>query len=354
MDMPPSSNKPNYNFWIIKLGKALASKEYEAALFCAKEAFNVAQTDTERAEGMNFKGDCLLTLQRYEEALQIYNNSLAQFQNDCKREAEPFLKEHIAKAFFKKMETLSKLERQAEIPSVYDEMVCRFGEDNTPFIRKYLAQALYEKASYFGHLAEKENSLAAYALTLYDELLQKFGNDTDTIIKQEVAWAMRNKSNALFTLERYDDAIKACDACIQKFGNETDIAIKREIVRDVVFRMLTYITNGDFGKKFYDVKDNNFFLHAKKTCDRLLKKFSNKNDIQTQKMLVIVRLIFYAQEVGWYDYELNKAYRHLSLAKDEAIKQWILPAIITEQEEFLRFSQSSDLGKFLEELYQSV
>ncbi|MBO6086182.1 MAG: tetratricopeptide repeat protein [Acetobacter sp.] len=381
------------------------------------------------------------------------------------------------------METLSKLGRQAEIPSVYDEMVCRFGEDNTPFIRKYLAKALCEKAYYFTQLAKKENSFAAYALTLYDELLQKFGNDTDTIIKQEVAWAMRNKSNALFTLERYDDAIKACDACIQKFSNETDteikqqvaiamlgkgvalsnlnriddaikacdaciqkfgnetdttikqkvakamknkgvtlsilkryddaikacdaciqkfgnetdttikqtvakamfekgaalsnlkrdddaievydaliekfsnetdIAIKREIVRDVVFRMLTYITNGDFGKKFYDVKDNNFFLHAKKTCDRLLKKFSNKNDIKTKKMLVIVRLIFYAQEVGWYDYELNKAYRHLSLAKDEAIKQWILPAIITEQGEFLRFSQSSDLGKFLEELYQSV
>ena len=38
MDMPHSSNKPNYNFWIIKLGKALASNEYESALFCAKEA----------------------------------------------------------------------------------------------------------------------------------------------------------------------------------------------------------------------------------------------------------------------------------------------------------------------------
>ncbi|MBO6043946.1 MAG: hypothetical protein J6P47_05750 [Acetobacter sp.] len=207
MDMPPSSNKPNYNFWIIKLGKALASNEYESALFCAKEAFNVAQTETERAEGMNFKGDCLLTLQRYEEALQIYNNSLAQFQNDCKREAEPFLKEHIAKAFFKKMETLSKLERQAEIPSVYDEMFCRFGEDNTPFIRKYLAKALFEKARYFGHLAEKENSLAAYALALYDELLQKFGNETDTEIKQEVAKAMKNKGVSLSYLDRKEDAI---------------------------------------------------------------------------------------------------------------------------------------------------
>ena len=196
MDIPPF-NKPHYNFWIIKLGKALSSKQYESALFCAEEALDVDQTETERAEGMNFKGDCLLTLQRYEEALQIYNNSLAQFQNDCKREAEPFLKEHIAKAFFKKMETLSKLERQAEIPSVYDEMFCRFGEDNTPFIRKYLAKALFEKARYFGHLAEKENSLAAYALALYDELLQKFGNETDIAIKQTVAEAMRYKSIVL-------------------------------------------------------------------------------------------------------------------------------------------------------------
>ena len=189
----------------------------------------MAQAETERAEGMNFKGDCLIVLQRYEEALQIYNNSLAQFQNDCKREAEPLLKDHIAKAFFKKMETLSKLKRQAEIPSVYDEMFCRFGEDNTPFIRRYLAKALFEKARYFGHLAEKENSLAAYALALYDELLQKFGNETDTEIKQEVANAMFGKGIALSNLKREEDAIKAYDACIQKFGNETDTTIKQTV-----------------------------------------------------------------------------------------------------------------------------
>ncbi|MBQ3818745.1 MAG: tetratricopeptide repeat protein [Acetobacter sp.] len=227
MDMPPPSNKPNYNFWIIKLGKALALKQYESALFCAEEALDVAQTETERAEAMNFKGDCLIALQRYEEALQIYNNSIAKFQNDCKREAEPFLKEHIAKAFFQKMETLSKLKRQAEISSVYDEMVCRFGDDNTLFIRKYLAKALFEKARYFGHLAEKENSLAAYALALYDELLQKFSNETDTEIKQYVSGAMFCKGAALSNLERYDDAIKAYDACIEKFSNETDTEIQK-------------------------------------------------------------------------------------------------------------------------------
>ena len=197
--------------------------------FCAKEALDVAQTETERAEAMNFKGDCLLARQRYEEALSLYNHLLERFQNDCKREAEPFLKEHIAKAFFKKMETLSKLGRQAEIPSVYDEMVCRFGEDNTPFIRRYLAKALFEKARYFGHLAEKENSLAAYALALYDELLQKFGNDTDTTIKQQVADVMNRKGVALYILKRYDDAIKACDACIQKFSNETDKGIQETV-----------------------------------------------------------------------------------------------------------------------------
>ena len=61
--MVTSSSRPSCRFWIIKLGKALASNEYESALFCAKEAFNVAQTDTERAEAMNFKGDFLIALQ---------------------------------------------------------------------------------------------------------------------------------------------------------------------------------------------------------------------------------------------------------------------------------------------------
>ena len=267
MDMPPSSNKSNYSFWIIKLGKALASKEYKSALFCAKEAFNVAQTDTERAEAMNFEGECLFACQQYKEALQIYDNSLDQFQNDCKREAEPFLKEHIAKAFLKKMGTLSKLKRQAEIPSVYDEMVCRFGEDNTPFIRKYLAKALFEKASYFGHLAEKENSLAAYALTIYDELLQKFGNETDITIKQTVAKAMFGKGVALSNLKRkrYDDAIKAYDACIQKFGNETDTEIKQEVAK-AMFRKVDLL---------FDLKRVDDAIKAYDAC---IQKFSNETD----------------------------------------------------------------------------
>ena len=140
MDMPPLSNKPNYNSLLTLSDEALASKEYESALFYAEEALDVAQTETERAKAMNFKGECLIALQRYEEALSLYNHLLDQFRNDCKREADPYLKGHIAKAFFQKIETLSKLERQAEISSVYDEMVCRFGEDNTPFIRKYLAK----------------------------------------------------------------------------------------------------------------------------------------------------------------------------------------------------------------------
>ena len=216
----------DYDFWIGKLREALASGQYKDALLYAEEASNVAQTDKERAEVMNFKGDCLMALQRYEEALSIYNDSLAQFQNTYKREDEPFLKEHIAKAFFKKMETLSKLERQTEIPPVYDEMICRFGADNTPFIRKYLAKALY-----FAKLAQETKSLSDYALALFDELIQKFGNETDTEIKQHVAKAMYEKGDRLYNLDRYDDAVKAYDDLIQKFGNETDTEIKQTVAK---------------------------------------------------------------------------------------------------------------------------
>ena len=213
----------------------------KALFFCAREAFDVAQTDTERAEVMNFEGDCLMALQRYEEALSIYNNSLTQFKNTCQREEEPDLKEHVAKAFSQKMETLSKLERQAEIPPIYDEMICRFGADNTPFIRKYLAKALLAKASYFVQLAEREKSLSDYALALYDELIQKFDNETDKEIKeikQKVAKAMFGKGSCLGNLIRYDDALKANDELIEKFGNETDTKIKQYVARAMYRRIL--------------------------------------------------------------------------------------------------------------------
>ncbi|MBQ5470196.1 MAG: hypothetical protein IIT54_06285, partial [Acetobacter sp.] len=90
----------------------------------------------------------------------------------------------------------------------------------------------------FGHLAEKENSLAAYALALYDELLQKFGNETDIIIKVEVASTTNCKGLALYYLKRKEDAIKAYDACIQKFGNETDIVIKAKVAQAMSYKSI--------------------------------------------------------------------------------------------------------------------
>ena len=302
MDMPPSSNKPHYNFWIIKLGKALSSKQYESALFCA------------------------------EEALQIYNNSLAQFQNDCKREAEPFLKKHIAKAFFKKMETLSKLERQAEIPPVYDEMICRFGADNTPFIRKYLAKALLAKALYFAQLAEREESFVSYALALLDELIQKFDNETDKEIKeikQIVAKAMSWKGNALYyALDRDDDAVKAYDEFIEKFGNETDKEIK-EIKRQVAEAMYD---KGQCLRYDLDRKED-----AVKAYDEFIEKFGNETDIEIKQK--VAKAMYDKGQCLYYldrDDDALKAYDDLiqkfSNETDEEIQKTIKEAIDESRE----------------------
>ena len=51
----------------------------------------------------------------------------------------------------------------------------------------------------------------------------------DIEIKQQVAGAMYEKGDRLYYLNRYDDAIKAYDACIQKFSNETEDEVTADV-----------------------------------------------------------------------------------------------------------------------------
>ena len=43
-------------FWKDKIIKCRDNQQYQDALFCAGELFDIATTDTERAEAINFKG----------------------------------------------------------------------------------------------------------------------------------------------------------------------------------------------------------------------------------------------------------------------------------------------------------
>lgn len=48
-----------YAYWIKEIGKCLGKGQTRDALFCINKALESAQTDTERAEALNFKGSAL-------------------------------------------------------------------------------------------------------------------------------------------------------------------------------------------------------------------------------------------------------------------------------------------------------
>ena len=59
----------------------------------------------------------------------------------------------MAKALFNKGGALAALNRRDEAPEAYDEVVCRFGESETPELSKQAAAALVNKSIVLAELS---------------------------------------------------------------------------------------------------------------------------------------------------------------------------------------------------------
>jgi hypothetical protein len=71
------------------------------------------------------------------EAIAVYDDVVSRFGEDD----TPAVREQVASALVNKGITLGKLRRFAEERAVYDDLVSRFGEDDTPAVREQVAKA---------------------------------------------------------------------------------------------------------------------------------------------------------------------------------------------------------------------
>ncbi|MGI9004495.1 MAG: tetratricopeptide repeat protein [Pseudonocardia sp.] len=119
---------------------------------------------------------------------------------------------------------LGGLGRSDEAIAVYDQVVDRYGDDETPALREQLAGALYNKAVVLGGLGRSDEAIA-----VYDQVADRYGDDETPALREQLAEALYNKGVVLGGLGRPDEAIAVYDQVADRYGDDETPAL-REVV----------------------------------------------------------------------------------------------------------------------------
>ena len=160
-----------------------------------------------------------------EDAFAAFNELVNRFgENET-----PALLELVAMALFNKGAALGALNRPEEALTACDEVVRRFGESQTPALLGTVAAALFNKGMALGRLNRPEE-----ALTAYDEVLCRFGESQTPALLGTVAAALVNKGVTFGTLNRPEEELTACDEVLRRFG-ESETPALLELVAMALF-----------------------------------------------------------------------------------------------------------------------
>ena len=246
----------NYNYWIKESDELIRNNQKRDALFCVNKAIEFSTTETEHAEALIKKANLLFDLERYEEAIFLYNDIIQKFDNttnpvltNCLVQAQERKKQlnktkttdntqnienrsspekedvlliEVAN-ILKKIRALHSLEEKLPL---YDKILQKVGNAQDFILKKCIALALYKKGTSLAWLNRHEERLH-----IYDEIIQKFSNEQNIIFKQYVALALFYKSILLYTLGRYEEELPIYNEIIQKFGNEQDTTLKQYVAK---------------------------------------------------------------------------------------------------------------------------
>ena len=168
-----------------------------------------------------------------EEALAIYDEVVHRFGES----ETPALLEPVAKALVNKGITLGTMNRPDEALATYDEVVRRFEESETPALLEPVAKALVNKGITLGTMNRPEEELAAY-----DEMVRRFGESETPALLEPVAKALVNKGITLGTMNRPEEELAAYDEMVRRFGESENPALLEPVARGLFLKGITLRT----------------------------------------------------------------------------------------------------------------
>jgi tetratricopeptide (TPR) repeat protein len=189
------------------------------------------------AEALIHKGDRLRNLHRHGEAVDTYDDLLCRFaDNDA-------LRPYVVRALASKVATLRDHGRNEDL-AVAEAEEASFAESSEPAITTAeIKLAARRRQGWATDMAESELVIASFA------------DSTDPARIREVAAALVHRSDCLvYYDDAYDDAVDAYQEVVDRYGSSTDPAVLR-LVAQALF-MKHHVLSTWLGQVGFDVYDD--------------------------------------------------------------------------------------------------
>jgi tetratricopeptide (TPR) repeat protein len=184
------------------------------------------------------KGTFLAALNRNEDALDVFEESIRRFLDGATSMAAPDddarrLRRLIASTLLMKGSALHALERPREAAACYDDLIRRFQTVDDGRVQMSVARAMRRRAWLFGELGRQDKEIAGY-----DELFARFGASTDPDITETVLDGLESKMQIYRGQEDLETMIEICDQIIGRYGADpswrTADTVARAMIRQAV------------------------------------------------------------------------------------------------------------------------
>jgi tetratricopeptide (TPR) repeat protein len=190
-----------------------------------RTADTVARMMIRQAVALGKRGDHAKELSNYDEVVRLHAGS-----------AEPMLRTHAAKALMFKAVTLNDADQSAAEMECYEEVLQRFAEDIDDEVRAVAADALIHKGISLGAIAEDAAEDTGVReieaeIACYDEVVKRYGEDDSIHLKRAVAEALLHKGETLLEAGRVGGASACLDGIIAAYAAIDDRDLE-EIVKD--------------------------------------------------------------------------------------------------------------------------
>ena len=243
----PAAVQPDFQFWFEKAKSIINAKtDYHSALFCAREAFALQETELEWTDSQNIIGIAQFYLGNMAEAISVFDSIAAKFKIATTREQNRWL----ARALVNKGITLGNMGRDLEAIKTYDEVVVRFQDAPELTLRAAVAMALFNKG-----VNLTEVGLLDVAIKAYDEVISRFQDASELALREQVAKALVNKGVDLAALGQRDAAIKAYDELIFRFKDALEPYLREAVANALINKGIDLAALGQRGAAFKSYDD---------------------------------------------------------------------------------------------------
>ena len=214
------------------------------------------------------KGWILSCLDRYEEAVRVYDELLRWFDSIQDHEINRF----VAMALVYKAYALSQSSRPKCALRVYEEVVRRFEASQDIEVIEQVAAALVNMGNTYGLLRRSAEQIEAY-----DDVVKRFNAAKSSRVVRIVAKALMNKGHELGQLERQEEEIEVYDDIVRRL-EASNLPEKTEAVANALVQK--GITLGSMG----------YHQGAMTVYDDILKRFESNRSPEIMEVEARVRV----------------------------------------------------------------